>query len=376
MKLMGFARWMFAFVLLTAASLSPTYAGERDDHDPNCRPADGAHFLCGVVNVEALVRVDGTRWAVGSSAAGGPLMLAPLYFFDLDKKAAYPLDPTKVPLTEDFVAYPGCPGPADFSNLQTLAVTYAKVKGRHTLFVVAHGGRFSIQVFEMKLAGRDVPALSWLGCVMPPDARFWPDVVAALPDGGMLVTSLFDPTDPNFVAALNSGQPYGSLGEWHPQTGWKEVYPNTFAGPNGVITSKDANILFVANWSGKRVTRIDRRTGAVANVALPMLVDNVTWNEKGDKILVGGQTDSIDQGFGCAGSATAVNCDIKFALYELDPQTLQAKLIIGPTLLGVMGAGTGALQYGSWLWLTSYRSDRIARIRYPRSIRGHDHDER
>jgi sugar lactone lactonase YvrE len=370
MNLKSIARWAIAAFLMAVASLSPTYAGDWDDHDPNCRPADGAHFLCGVVNVEALVRVDGTHWAVGSSAAGGPLMLAPLYFIDLDKKAAHPLDPTTVRLTEDYVAYPGCPGPADFSNLQTLAVTYAKVKGRHTLFVVSHGGRFTIQVFEMKFAGRRVPTLSWLGCVMPPNAHFWPDVVAALPDGGMLVTSLFDPLDPNFVNALKSGQPYGLLGEWHPGTGWTEAYPNTFAGPNGVILSKDANMVFVANWSGKSITRVDRRTGEKATVHLPMLVDNLTWNEDGSKILAGGQT-------ACAGSAAAVNCDVKFSIYEINPVTLTEKLIVGPTLLGVMGGGTGALQYRNALWITSYRSDRIARIKYPHSApRHHEHGER
>jgi hypothetical protein len=43
---------------------------------------------------------------------------------------------------------------------------------------------------------------------------------------------------------------------------------------------------------------------------------------------------------------------------------MEKKSIIGPTVLGVMGGGTGALQDGDTLWLTSYRSDRIARIPY------------
>jgi DNA-binding beta-propeller fold protein YncE len=209
-----------------------------------------------------------------------------------------------------------------------------------------------------------VPALTWIGCVMPPNEHFWPDAVAALPDGGMLVTSLFDPVDPNFVTALKSGQPYGQLGEWHPTTGWTEAYPNTFAGPNGVILSKDYNLLYVANWSGKRVTRINRTTGATTTVDLPMLVDNLTWSQDGTKILAGGQTDTIDEGFACSGSP-ALNCRINFSVYEIDPTTLAKRLLLGPTILGVMGTGTGALQDGDSLWITPYRSDRIARIKYP-----------
>jgi sugar lactone lactonase YvrE len=201
--------------------------------------------------------------------------------------------------------------------------------------------------------------------VLPLDGHFWPDAVATLPDGGMLVTSLFDPLDPTYVTALNSSAPYGQLAEWHAGSGWRKVYPNTLAGPNGVILSKDDTTVYVANWSGKRVTRIDRATGDTATVDLGMLVDNLAWNQDGTKILAGGQTDTIEQGFACSGSA-AINCDINVAVDEIDPTTMDKKLLIGPTVLGVMGGGTGALQDGDTLWLTSDRSDRIAaRIDYP-----------
>jgi DNA-binding beta-propeller fold protein YncE len=216
----------------------------------------------------------------------------------------------------------------------------------------------------MTFTASAVPSLTWIGCVLPPNEHFWPDAAATLPDGGMLVTSLFDPVDPDYVTALNSGEPYGQLGEWHADSGWKEVYPDTLAGPNGIILSKDYNTIYVANWSGKRVTRIDRTTGEIATVDLGMLVDNLAWNQDGTKILAGGQTDTIEQGFACSGSSD-INCKIHFAIYEIDPATMDKTLIIGPTILGDMGGGTGALQDGDNLWLTSYRSDRIARIDNP-----------
>jgi sugar lactone lactonase YvrE len=347
-----------------AAPAAATPAAPTTPATTDCAPADGAEFLCGAANVEQLVRVDGTRWAVGSSAAGGPAQLAPVYFLDLKKQKATALDPTSVKVAPDAKAYPGCPGPPDFANLQSLGIEYEKVHGHDRLIVISHGGGFSVQVFDMALRGGRVPALTWIGCVLPPDEHFWPDAAAGLPDGGMLVTSLYDPVDPNFTSALESGEPYGRLAEWHADSGWKDVYPGTFAGPNGVILSKGHATAYVANWSGKRVTRVDRRTGKTATVDLPMLVDNLAWNEDGTKILAGGQTDTIEQGFGCTGSPT-INCNIHFAVYEIDPQTLAKKLIVGPTVLGVMGGGTGALQYHDTLWLTSYRSDRIARIPYP-----------
>lgn len=364
MKRKGIVRWAAASVCgLVLAAVGTAPASAAPQRPPaHCAPADSAEFLCGVVNVEQLARVDGTRWAVGSSTPGGPVKEAPLYFVDLRQQRAIPLDPAKVTVAPDTAAYPGCPGPPDFADLESLGIEYEKVRGRDRLIVISHGGGFSVQVFDMALRG-PVPALTWVGCVLPPDEHFWPDATAALPDGGMLVTSLYDPVDPDFVAALESGRPYGRLAEWHAGSGWQDVYPGTFAGPNGVILSKDHATAYVANWSGKRVTRVDRRTGRTASVDLGMLVDNLAWNEQGTKILAGGQTDTIEQGFACTGSQ-AVNCDIHFAVYEIDPRTLHKKLLVGPTVLGVMGAGTGALQYRDTLWLTSYRSDRLARIAY------------
>ncbi|EJJ29490.1 YncE family protein [Rhizobium sp. CF142] len=363
MKPFGITKWLVqALVPLVLAMLAALSGTGRANDAGDCAPAGEVEFLCGVVNVEQMISIDGTRWAVAGSAVGGVAKQAPLYFVNLDSRQATPLDPSAVKVAEDKRAYPGCPGPADFANLQPLGIDFERVHGRDTLIVIAHGGGLTIQMFELSVEGQ-LPALTWIGCVLPPDKHFWPDAVAALPDGGLLVTSLFDPSDPNFVDALLSGKPYGTLGEWHAQSGWKEAFPGTFAGPNGVILSKDYNTAFVANWSGRRVTRINRATGETSSVDLPMLVDNLAWSPDHSKIFVGGQTASIEKGFECTNSQ-AINCNVEFAIYELDPATLVKKLIAGPGVMGVMGAGTGAFQDGDRLWITSYRSDRIARIPY------------
>lgn len=353
---------LFGPLVLAAGVGTPGISFAQATED--CAPVDGFEFICGVANIEQLISIDGTRWAIGSSAAGGAAELAPFYFLNLDSKEVTALDPASVKLAEDAAAYPGCPGPADFSNLQSLGVEYERINGRDTLIVISHGGAFTIQVFELNLATA-LPEVTWIGCVLPPDEHFWPDAAAALPDGGFLVTSLFDPTDADVVGSLTSGKPYGALSEWHADTGWAEVYPGTIAGPNGVILSKDYNILYVAAWSGKGVYRIDRTTGDTQFVDLAMTVDNLAWNEDGTKILAGGQTDSIEKAFSECVPTPNLNCSINFAIYELDPTTLEKKAIFGPGMIGVMGGGTGALEDGDTLWITSYRSDRIAYGPYP-----------
>ncbi|MGW1028985.1 hypothetical protein ACWD4J_35780 [Streptomyces sp. NPDC002577] len=85
----------------------------------------------------------------------------------------------------------------------------------------------------------------------------------------------------------------------------------------------------MADWSGKPVTRFDRRTGQTANVNMGTLVDNIAWNAGHTKALVGGQTDTIEQGFACTG-APAVNCDIHFAVDELDRRRWRRDRSPGP----------------------------------------------
>jgi len=57
----------------------------------------------------------------------------------------------------------------------------------HTLYVVHHGNRESIEVFELD-ARATPPALTWVGCAVAPDPIGLNSVVA-LPDGGFAATN-------------------------------------------------------------------------------------------------------------------------------------------------------------------------------------------
>jgi len=69
-----------------------------------------------------------------------------------------------------------------------------------TLYVVNHGGRESIEIFTLDAKGAE-PTVTWIGCAVMP-SHTWPNSVAPLPDGGMVVTDMFDPKDPKEPAAL------------------------------------------------------------------------------------------------------------------------------------------------------------------------------
>jgi hypothetical protein len=87
---------------------------------------------------------------------------------------------------------------------------------------------------------------------------FWPDAVASLPDGRVMVSSLWHPTDPDRMNKLSNRQPVGALDAWHVGKGWSQV-PGTegMSGPNAVIVSPGGKQVCIAAWSGRKLVHVD-----------------------------------------------------------------------------------------------------------------------
>ena len=94
----------------------------------------------------------------------------------------------------------------------------------HTLYVVGHGAREAIEVFELD-AGGALPTMKWIGCIPAPEGTQRINSITALPAGFLGATN-FDPTG-------------GELWEWHPIIGWIEVPGSQMRGPNGLVSSND-----------------------------------------------------------------------------------------------------------------------------------------
>jgi DNA-binding beta-propeller fold protein YncE len=180
----------------------------------------------------------------------------------------------------------------------------------------------------------------------------------------MVISSLWNPQDPERLAKLRAGAPVGSLFEWSPRTGIRELEETkVLSGPNGVIASPDGKFVFVAVWSGKAVARIDRSgpKPKVDEVETGFLTDNLRWSPNGRRIYAGGQATSVDTVLACFENTTVVNCpNVPFQIDSLDPKTLMLRPIIPATTLGEMGLGTGAIKVGGNYWISTARGDRIA----------------
>lgn len=327
---------------------------------PDCSSVDRVSFICGVTNVEDFAPVPDSKWVIGGDLSSASNPQGYLYLFDTGKRTASAVKPSEIVIRQDKKTYPDCPGPLDMKTFGPHGLDLTRTGGTHrVLYAVNHGGREAVEVFYVDLS-KPRPVFTWTGCVIAPKG-FWPDAVAALPDGGIVVTSLWDPTDPDRLNKLSNDKPVGALDEWHPNQGWS-VVPGTEAmsGPNGVIVSPDGKQIFLALWSGRQVARISRGVTPpeVDTVPTGILTDNVRWAPSGTSIFVGGQDVTVKQALDCFES-TAANCNVPFKIYRMDPTTLKLTEIVKSGVYGVMGAGTGAIQIGNKIWVSSFRADRI-----------------
>lgn len=114
-------------VLAGAAALAA--AGTAQAQSDDCAPADGAEFVCGLANLEKLIRIDGTRLGIGGALNGGPMTRPPFYFFDFDAAEATPVSPDDLALAPEEDRFPDCPAP-DFAEFVSLGIDTARIDGR------------------------------------------------------------------------------------------------------------------------------------------------------------------------------------------------------------------------------------------------------
>jgi len=148
--------------LAVALALPLRAAGQRGAA-AGCDPLGDVRFICNQVAPEDLALVPGGAWLISSGmAANGAIRL-----INLRDKTTTAIFPTATPKERwDKKTYAACPGPIDPAEQATFRAhgLYLRDGGNrpHTLFVVHHGNRESIEVFELDARAKP-PALTWIG---------------------------------------------------------------------------------------------------------------------------------------------------------------------------------------------------------------------
>jgi hypothetical protein len=312
-------------------------------------------FVAGVSNPEDLVRVPGTPWVVVSAMRSqrepGQLLLV-----DTRK----PEHATQLYPASSQIAH--APDPARFAphgiDIRPLG------EERFELLVVDHGNGEGIDRFLLRAHGGALVVESVSRVESP--VVVWANAVAAMPDGGFVITSMYDPRDETFVAKFARAQITGGVWRWSEALGWRQLSRPTLSGGNGIAVSPDGNTVFVAEWAARRIWRVPMNGADPRSTAVPFLPDNLRWSDAGD-LLIAGQTASPQEVFTCG--AEGRHCPMGFVVARINPETLAVQSLLsgddGSFAQTGFGGATGAMQVGDEVWVGSFTGSCIARYALP-----------
>jgi hypothetical protein len=324
-----------------------------------CEPGVKLNYICGVERPEDVVAIPGTNLIVTSGFVPG----AGLKLVDTEAHRAT-LWFTGAPdqIDPDRAAYPSCPGPVDPALFNARGLALRRIgEGRWSLHVVNHGGRESIEIFDVVLGG-ETPHLVWRGCRVMPAGQVG-NAVATFADGTLLVTVLTRPG--TTIGDFMLGRPTGAVWQWRVgDDRFREIRGTELPGNNGLEVDPDERHFYVVAFGWHAVVVFDRhREKPVRTIVMPdFMPDNVHWTD-GRLVAAGMRLDEPACGGlrkVVKGEADKMLCHRGYAAGVIDPvKGTVSTLAYGEPEAGFNGVST-AIVAGGGLWLGSYQADRLA----------------
>ena len=347
--------WMlFAAVLAVAAAgcgapeppAEPEPTAEMPAAADGCPPVDEIQFICDLISPEDLAVLPGEEWVIASGNQDGGM----IHLVNVRDKTSSVLYPTAAPRERlDAETYPDCPGPIDPAEGAEFRAHGLYLKpgdsGVHTVYMVHHGFRESVEVYEID-GNASPPELTWVGCAVAPEPLTLNSVVA-LPDGGFAATSFRTAGLAESLDDIQSGVISGSVWEWHTDGGWTEVPGSATGGPNGLEISADAEWYYIAGWGEQRFIRVSRGRDPVEreSVDLHFRPDNLRMQPDGSIFAAGADN------FNTPEETLHVG--------RIDPQTLEVTRVIDRPVIDRFAACTAAIQIGDEIWMGTNRGEKI-----------------
>lgn len=295
-----------------------------------------------VRNAEDFAPIANSDWVIASSMAGGDRAYGEL--IAIDAKSG----------TTDLL-YPTASSAADISASQQVAGGDFAPHGialgpkQQYLYVVNHGGRESIEVFELSVM--PTPKLRWLDFIELPKGAFANSVAVSV-NSTVFISNMGVPIDGSpAISAMG-----GNIISWQRERGWATVDNSEVIAPNGILVSDDASDIYVASWSTAALVKLSPKTHKRRSLSLAFLPDNLRWADTGD-ILVGGQNDSPEAISQCYVSKQN-SCHNASAIAVVEPRQLALKCSQAVDI----GMATVAAEVGDNIWVGTTRGDHFLSI--------------
>jgi hypothetical protein len=310
--------------------------------------------IAGAQSPEDLLQLPGSPWivvsAMRSKDQAGRLLL-------VDSRDPTHFEPLYPPTAARPI--PGAPDAAIFAPHGIAA--RLRDGGQLELLVVDHGGGEGIDRFILEDRGRVRPEVTRVSRIASPPGTA-ANGVAPMPDGGFVMTSMYDPRDPEYVEKFARAEATGGIWRWSRVQGWRPLSKLRFSAANGIAVSRDGKTVFASEWAARKLWRIPVSGAEPSSVSTGFQPDNLRWMDDG-QLLVAGQTADSRSLFRCQATPP---CPMGYVVASVDPRslTLTTLLQAGQAAFEASGFGsaTGAIRVGDSLWLGTFFADRIARF--------------
>lgn len=339
-----------------------------------CQPVGRLTPICGLRGSEDIEVLPGGKALLVSQSrvdfSRPPQMLwlpGSIAVLDLATRKSRVAYPARTAASQERWGDPACPGEIGAKLAPHGMHLSRRPDGRWLLLVVNHGERESVEMFE--LLGRGAKfGLAWRGCAVAPEHSFLNDV-AALPDGGFLVTNMTYYTGPDSMMRdrprAERGENTGHVWQWQADAGYRMLPGSETPMPNGIQVDKSGDHAFInVGVSSGGVRKLDLKSGKLAGFVKMPNPDNASWAADG-RLLVAGLVDE-QAARPCMLATFAVPCGAKFYVNAIDPDGLSSE-----TLLihagAPMGGATVAVSTDRFLYVGSFAGDRVLRVPLPGS---------
>ncbi|HCR00243.1 MAG TPA: hypothetical protein DIU48_12535 [Acidobacteria bacterium] len=327
------------------AALASVHGSATPTEAQSCEPDGDIQFVCGPISPEDLALVPDSAWVIVASWEDDGYLSAA----DSRNGATTRLFPTAASQDRhDTATYGDCPGmTTDGFRAHGISLRPGN-DGTHTLYVVRHGARESVEIFEIDARGT-TPGLTWTGCAVAPNGLGL-NAVVALPDGGFAATS----------------PRTSDIWEWHTGDGWTQVPGSEDIGPNGIEVSPDGQWFLVAGYASQSVIRLSRGQTPVQidRVGVGFNIDNVHWAPDGTLLAAGHSAPTRGRVGECIARRTCEG--IVSHVARVDTETMTARSIFRYPTNSALILGTTAIEVNKELWVGQVAGGtRIARVPLP-----------
>lgn len=346
--------WSILVPALVAGVTNQSYGAES-----LCQAGSDMSYICDIENAEDLVLIPDTRWVLASGYSPG----GAVYAIDSESRAFHQAyEPAKTSYQTE--TYPACSTPPQASSFVSHGLSIQPGENGHsTLYVVGHGGREAIEVFDVAVTDSG-PELTWAGCVMMPEGLD-ANSVAVMRDGSLRLTVLMHPG--NTFTQIFEGVKTGAVYGWSPgDVAIEKIIGSELPGNNGIEVSLDGKEMYVVStglstisvFSNTNPTRLLRTTPR-----LNFSPDNIHMTSGG--LLLTGGPSWVDHN--CAtGEEFSLEefaaCPRGSVGATFDPITLEEveRWTAGPS--SVFSNSTMALEVGAEIWFGTFSGTRIGII--------------